>query len=445
MVIVSFSASRSERKKYLGDSIGMNPLEIVFVISTLILAAYLVRHYLFTLKVVHSSRATKSDVANSHERIEPTVAILIPARNEGKVIGRLLQRATQLSYPKEKLQIVVIDDASSDRTGEVADQFAQRFSFVKVIHRVSGGVGKSAAMNAGLENSKGSIVLCIDADYFPQKDLVSRLVIPFEDPCVGAVQGRVVVLNEPLNLVTRLVALERMGGYRIDQQARDELMLIPQFGGTIGGFRRELLERIGGWDESILAEDTDLTFRILLSGYQIRYVGDVESYEEAVDTWRAYGRQRYRWAKGHMQCALKHSWKVLRSHKLSGRQKADGFLLLSVYFMPIVFLMSLILGVSLIVLGSSILASASWLLLPLSLFSFVGNFAPFFEVSVGAYLDGRSRTLWLLPLMFLTFFYNALICTKALFDLLASKVVRKNNPVWVKTTHNGSGNCYIEF
>jgi len=169
---------------------------------------------------------------------EPTVAILVPARNESEVIGRLLQRITRLAYPREKLQIVVIDDASSDNTGKIADQFTSHYSFIKVIHRIEGGAGKSAAMNVGFRNSSGEIVLCIDADYFPQKDMISRLASPFADPTVGAVQGRVVVLNEPKNLVTRLVALERIGGYRVDQQARDNLALVPQFGGTVGGFRR---------------------------------------------------------------------------------------------------------------------------------------------------------------------------------------------------------------
>jgi cellulose synthase/poly-beta-1,6-N-acetylglucosamine synthase-like glycosyltransferase len=275
--------------------------------------------------------------------------------------------------------------------------------------------------------------------------MVSNLVSFFSDPAVGAVQGRVVVLNESQNTVTRLVALERIGGYRVDQQAREDLLLTPQFGGTVGGFRRDLLESLGGWDESMLAEDTDLTFRVRLSGFRVRYAGDVESYEEAVDNWRAYSRQRYRWARGHMQCAFKHSWKVLTSHNLTISEKIDGFLLLNVYFIPIVVLLSFLLGVSLVFLGSSSLVEAFWLFLPFSLYSFVGNFAPFFEVGIGAYLDGRTRIQWLLPLLFFTFFYNTFICTKALFDLLVSKVLRKNHLVWAKTSHRGSGDRCIAF
>ncbi len=350
-----------------------------------------------------------------------------------------------MTYPQEKLQVVVVDDASSDGTGEIADRYASRFPFIKVVHRTEGGRGKSIAMNVGLKNSTGDIVLCIDADYYPQRDMVSRLVGFFADPVVGAVQGRVVVLNESQNLITRLAALERIGGYRVDQQAREDLSLIPQFGGTVGGFRRGLLESLGGWDESMLAEDTDLTYRVRLSGFRIRYVGDVESYEEAVDSWKAYSRQRYRWARGHMQCAFKHSWNLLRSKNITARERIDGFLLLNVYFVPVAVLLSLVLGVLLIAIGSSSLTQMLWFLLPLSLHSFVGNFAPFFEVGIGAYLDGRTRIQWLMPLLFFTFFLNIFICSKALLDLLASKTMRERHPVWVKTQHKGSGNRYIAF
>ena len=146
-------------------------------------------------------------------------------------------------------------------------------------------------MNDGFAKATGEIILCFDADYYPQEDIVEKLVQPFIDPKVGAAQGRVVVLNEPQNFVTRLVALERKGGYRVDQEARDILGLIAQFGGAVGGFRKPLLKKLGGWDEKILAEDTDLTFRVYLEGFTIRYNVDAECYEEAVATWKPIGNK----------------------------------------------------------------------------------------------------------------------------------------------------------
>ena len=186
-----------------------------------------------------------------------------------------------------------------------------------------------------------------------------------------------------------------------------------------------------------------MTFRVYLAGYKVRYVRDAECYEEAVDSWSAYKKQRYRWARGHMQCFFKHSIELLKSKNLELKEKIDGFLLLSVYFMPLIALLSIIVGVPLICLKSSQLLNVLWIAVPVSLYSFVGNFAPFFEVGIGAYLDGRTRTQWLIPLLLFTFLYNIPICMKAFLDVLISKILRKNHSVWTKTTHFGNGNCYI--
>ena len=420
-------------------------LEIFFLLLTALMLTYLVRHYIFTITVLRRANKTKKTPATHTLTFEPTVSILIPACNEEKVIGRLLQRITELTYPKDKLQVIVINDASSDQTGAIADDYKSKYPFIEVLHRSksSGGKGKASAMNDGFSKSTGEIVLCFDADYYPQKDIVEKLAGEFFDPKVGAVQGRVVVLNEPQNLVTRLVALERIGGYRVDQEARDNLGLIVQFGGTVGGFRSSVLKSLHGWDEAILAEDTDLTFRVYLAGYKVRYNIDAECYEEAVDNWKAYRRQRYRWAKGHMQCFFEHSWNVLRSKNLNMKEKIDGLLLLNVYFMPIMAFFSLLIGLPLIFSGLH-LVSAFWFSVPISLYSFVGNFAPFFEVGVGLYLDGRTRTQLLIPLLIFTFFYNVPICSKAFVDAIISKITRKDRNVWVKTSHSGNGNRYIE-
>jgi cellulose synthase/poly-beta-1,6-N-acetylglucosamine synthase-like glycosyltransferase len=419
-------------------------LQAVFLFATALMTAYLIRHYVFTLTVLRRTTKARGNVAVD-AKYEPTVSILIPAHDEEKVIGRLLQRMTELTYPKDKLQIITIDDASSDRTRQIAEEFSKRDSLIEVLHRdkKTGGKGKASAMNAGLKLSTGEIILCFDADYYPQREIVEKLVKKFADPTVGAVQGRPVVLNEAQNVVTRLVTLERIGGYRVDQEARDNLGLIPQFGGTVGGFRRSVLEKIGGFDESMLTEDTDLTFQVYLAGFKVHYVGDAECYEEAVDSWKAYWRQRHRWARGHMQVCFKHAPHVLRSKKLNIKEKIDGLLLLHVYFMHVLTLIAFFAGFSLILSVSSQLVNALWFFVPVSFYSVVGNFAPFFEIGIGAYLDGRTRIQWLIPLLLFAYLYNILICTKALLDLFAAKMLGKSQSNWAKTRHLGNGNSYI--
>ena len=350
---------------------------------------------------------------------------------------------SELTYPKPKLEVIMIDDASTDKTRLIADEFSRRFNFIKVLHRdkkTGGGTGKAAAMNAGFKLSKGEIILCFDADYFPPIDIVEKLVKEFADPKVGAVMGRPVPLNEPQNWVTRLVALERISGYRVDQEARNHLGLMPQFGGTVGGFRRCIMEKIGGLDETMLTEDTDLTFEVYLAGYKIRYVGEAECYEEVVDNWKAYWKQRHRWARGHMQVCFKHTIRVLKSKKLTLKEKIDGILLLNIYFMPVITLFSFLVSAVLIIEGSSNIVDELWFSCALSLYSISGNFAPFFEVGVGAYLDGRSRTQWLTPLLFFGFFINILICTKAFLDIIWARLLGKKQTNWAKTDHLGNGN-----
>lgn len=421
-------------------------LQAVFILCVFVMTVYMLRHYIFTLTVLRLARTQKTKTqSRSDAKYEPVVTILIPAHNEDQVIGRLLRRVAELTYPKKKLQVIVIDDGSTDNTGRIAEDHAKQNRNIEVLHRsrLEGGKGKAAALNAALKRVKGDIVLCFDADYLMQRNIVEKLVKEFQDPKVGAVQGRPVVYNEPQNVLTRIVALERMGGYRIDQEARSQLNLIPQFGGTVGGFRRSIIDCLGGFDEKMLTEDTDLTFHICLLGYKIRYVGDAECYEEAVGDLKAYWKQRHRWAKGHMQVCFKHTLNLLRSRNLSIYEKIDGLLLLNVYFIPIVILLSFFVSLTLIIVGSWQLTSALWYLVPISLYSCVGNFAPFFEVIIAANLDGRTRTQWLTPLLLLVFLYNIPICTKALAEVCVERIRRKHWSSWSKTSHLGKRNHFL--
>ncbi len=414
-------------------------LKVIVALYTVLTIAYLLRHYVFTIKVLRQNNGLHLGGSEGFF-YEPTVSIVIPARDEAKVVGQLLQGITELSYPREKMQVIVIDDASSDATGQIADKYSQQFEFITVVHRDKkvGGRGKPSAINSCLHLLIGEIVLFFDADYRLTKNMIEKLVRGFVDSKVGAVQGRPVVFNEPMGLVPRIAALERTGGYRVNQEARELYGLIPQFGGTIGGFRRSFLQELGALDESILTEDTDLTFLTFLNGYRVRYIGDAECYEEAVDSWGAYWKQRHRWALGHMQVCFKHSWSVVKSKKLCLKEKIDGLLLLHLYFMPVATLFSWLAGITLVMLEPSSSVYAIWYGVSMSFYIIAANIAPFFEIGMGTYLDGRKRMQWLLPFLIFSYLLNILICTKAFFDLLLSKIMRNRKNSWAKTNHVGS-------
>jgi hypothetical protein len=169
----------------------------------------------------------------------------------------------------------------------------------------------------------------------------------------------------------------------------------------------------------------------------VRYVNDAECYEEAVTTWRSYWKQRYRWAKGHMQVAFKHLGKFLRAEEFSFVEKLEMTMLLSLYFTPVLMLVGWILGILAYFFGMPVTVWQYMGALSIVTYSTTGNFAPFFEVGAAAYMDNRKELLWMLPALMVAYFVTVFICTKALIELLVN---RNGNHVWVPTVHNGNNN-----
>ena len=363
------------------------------------------------------------------------MSILIPMHMEGKVAKDILERFIDMDYPKDELhyEVIAIDDGSTDETSSIVDEYASKFSFIKALHRLgNGGNGKPEALNVGIKVASNEIVLIFDADYLPPRDCVERLVAPFVDVEVGGVMGRVVPINSPESFVSRIMDIERAGGYQICQQARYNLNLIPQFGGTVGGFRMSALKAVGGFDETKLAEDTDLTYKLYLHGWKIAYVNAAECYEEAVLSWEMREKQLTRWAIGHDQCLFDYFFTTLKSPVLTFWQKVDGVLLLGVYATPFLILVGWLIGIFTYLTGAPWWSS----LFPGILFAFaynhIGNVAVFAEAGGGLFLDKRKRSIWLLPLMFLDLLANVWVCTKAFFKavfLHKMNLIQFKNPL----------------
>ena len=208
-----------------------------------------------------------------------------------------------------------------------------------------------------MELVETEIILIFDADYIPGAGLIRQLTAPFFDPEVGGVMGRVVPLNSGHNLLTRLLDLERSGGYQVDQQARMNLRLVPQHGGTVAGVRRSALREIGGWNDTSLTEDTDLTYRLLLHGWKTVYQNRSECYEEVPETWTVRIKQIMRWAKGHNQAMVTYALHLLLGkHRATLRERIDGTLLLGVYIMAPVTLVGWMLALAVFYRGIAPLA-----------------------------------------------------------------------------------------
>ena len=226
-----------------------------------------------------------------------------------------------------------------------------------------------------------------------------------------------VPLNASKNLLTRFLDLERSGGYQVDQQARMNLHLVPQYGGTVGGVRMSALQHVGGWDEETLAEDTEMTYRMLLAGWKTVYQNRSECYEEVPENWYSRIRQLKRWARGHNHVSNKYTLALLKSRRVSLFEKIDGLLLLGVYVMSLVIMLGWALAITLFFLGEHMMYGVIAILAVTS-YGALGNFAAFFEIAAAMRLDGRRQAIRLLSINIFNFLVSLIATTRATFSPL---------------------------
>jgi len=382
-----------------------------------VISLYTARHYWFTLNRLFGFQ--RHPYIDTDTADWPQVTILVAAHNEEKVISHILAALMGVNYPPAKMLVVPVNDRSTDRTREIIDRFCEDHpGRIRPFHRTGGKGGKAAALKDAMELVDTEVILIFDADYIPGTGLIKQLVAPFFDPEVGGVMGRVVPLNVGTNLLTRLLDLERSGGYQVDQQARMNLRLVPQHGGTVAGVRLSALREIGGWNDNSLTEDTDLTYRLLLHGWKTVYQNRSECYEEVPETWHVRVKQIMRWAKGHNQALANYGLHLLfGKHRATLRERIDGFLLLGVYIMAPVTLLGWLLALGVFYEGIAPLHGVI-ALLSITAYSAVGNFAAFFEIAAAARLDYTRQRICLLPFLILGFGVSIFSVSRAFISQL---------------------------
>lgn len=401
---------------------------LLFVVLIMIL--YTGRHLLFTLnRFTGKQRIYYQDIVDSDL---PSISVFIPMHNEEKVAGHILDQLIATDYPRSKLEIIPINDHSTDKTKEILDGYSSRYPYIKPLHRSNGRRGKPSALNDALNRALGEIIVVFDADYLPPKGILRDIAVSFKDPEVGAVMGRVVPENTRKNLLTRLIDLERSGGYQVDQQARYNLGLIPQYGGTVGGFRREVVFSFGGFEPNILAEDTELTFKLLINGWKVVYANRVECYEEAPEDWDVRARQIRRWARGHSQVMFKYLFPLIRSSHLSVFEKIDGLLLLFIYTIPPVVLLGIADSLFLFFIGEIQIVESIFVSLFITVFNTLGNFAPFYQIGTASLLDGSTNRIRLLPFLLFNFLFSMWYSSLGFLDAVID-LITKRKTIWYKT------------
>lgn len=407
------------------------PNGFVLIISgtiTTVFFAYLLRHVLFAIS---SSQWIRSDLSAPVDlTYTPPVTVMVACKNEELVVDTLVDRLFALEYPADRIQVIVVDDDSDDATGEILDRRAVQDPRLRVIHRPPGSTGgKSGALNTAAQVATGEVLIIFDADHEPSASTILRIVRHFEDPKTAAVMGRCVIKNPEDSLMARMVWLEYLAGYLCDEYGRQAMGTLPAYGGANCAVRTAALEEVGGYNEASVTEDTDLTLRLILAGWKVRYDVTAVDYEEAVPDLAKYRKQRYRWARGHQQVWRDYWRYVITTKSLRPWQKIETIMFLWLYHVPVAsFFSFMLLPLIIIGFGASL---PPWVLILFPLFLL----GPFLQIGTGLLLtpQARPRDVWTMFLLIPVVIMFVFTCTKCWYD-----GVRGSEYKWAKTARTAT-------
>jgi cellulose synthase/poly-beta-1,6-N-acetylglucosamine synthase-like glycosyltransferase len=264
-------------------------------------------HLLFLYKKHWASR--KNTGSASEDNLEwPVVTIQLPIYNEMYVVERLVDNIAQIDYPREKLEIQVLDD-STDQTRHITkrkvQEYKQKGFDIRLITRPTRSGYKAGALEEGLKYARGKFIAIFDADFLPRPEFLKETIPHFRNPEVGVVQTRWEHLNQDYSLITRLQAFQLNVHFTVEQTGRQAGKLMLQFNGTAGIWRREAILESGGWEADTLTEDLDLSYRAQLQGWRVLFLEELGSPAELPAEMNGLKSQQYRWMKGGAQTARK--------------------------------------------------------------------------------------------------------------------------------------------
>ena len=314
----------------------MTPVETLTLVSyffvLIILAVYgWHRYYLVYLYMRNRDR---EPIAGPPLDPTPIVTIQLPLYNEMYVADRLIEAVCRIEYPRDRLEIQVLDD-STDETRGIAELAARRLAAegvdIKYQHRADRHGYKAGALEAGLRTARGEFVAIFDADFIPPRDFLTRLMPHFGDPGVGMVQARWGHINQDYSLLTKIQSILLDGHFVLEHGGRNRSGLFFNFNGTAGVWRRAAIDEAGGWQHDTLTEDLDLSYRAQLIGWRFVFLSDVIAPAEVPVEMNAFKSQQHRWAKGSIQTCRKLLPRILAA-KLPLAVKVEAFFHLTANF-----------------------------------------------------------------------------------------------------------------
>lgn len=306
------------------------------VSSALLISLFLAFYtWLWTLSMVHKKRMERKFPRSLNMDWRPTVNIVIPAHNEANVIAGTVKDMLGLDYPD--FEVLVMDDRSTDGTGEALKKLAEELDDPRFRYHIRPNdafPGKSAVLNDALAITGGEVVAVFDADARVEPDFLAHILPHLADINVGAVQARKVIANASANWLTRCQNYE----YSMDshyQTGRSSIYGAVELRGNGQLIKRQALEEVGGWNEYTLTDDLDLSTRLHLSGWDVRFAHKVLVYEEGITRFGALVRQRKRWSEGSLVRYLENAGSILTSDRVSLRTTLDMLVYLIQFLMPL--------------------------------------------------------------------------------------------------------------
>jgi cellulose synthase/poly-beta-1,6-N-acetylglucosamine synthase-like glycosyltransferase len=289
-------------------------LEVLFVPAVVLYLAILVLLFAFGLNFIHLTIVALRTRGRTPDAVEPAdwphVTVQLPIYNELYVARRLIEAVAAFDYPRDRLEIQVLDDSTDETAGMVGELVGRlRADGIDIHHvrRAERRGFKAGALGHGLTLARGELLAIFDADFVPRPDYLRRTVpVLAADPGLAFVQARWDHTNRGFSLLTRLQALSIDGHFAVEQAGRWASGQWFNFNGTAGVWRRTALDGAGGWLDDTLTEDLDLSYRAHLAGWRGAYVGGVTAPAELPVSFNAYRRQQHRWARGSFECAFKH-------------------------------------------------------------------------------------------------------------------------------------------
>ena len=376
---------------------GQHMLTPIFVLGILLAIARIL--FIAILALIQKYRCGKEKLNYTDK---PPVSIIVPAYNEEVNIERSLENLLLTDYPN--FEIIFVDDGSKDSTYKVVKEKFDGHPKLQIFTKPNG--GKANALNFGIEKCKGDYVICIDADTQLLPDAVSNLMIYFTDEKVGAVGGNVKVGNEAASIMTRWQSLEYITSQNFDKRAYDLMNCITVIPGAIGAFKKTVFHECGRFTTDTLAEDCDLTIRVLRAGYTVRYSNTAIAMTESPETVGQFLKQRYRWGFGILQSFWKH-----KQACFNPKYKALGLFALPNMLVFQMILPLLIPLADIVMILAMVSGNAMQVLIYYFAFFIVEAVAAFVAFS----LEGEDvkKIMWLLPqrLIYRYYMFWVLICS----------------------------------